>query len=153
MPDQPELAAITNDINALADSGRLTQLLTNVIGNALSATPPDGHVSIVVSGEQHAEVAVTDDGRRLDPEDLERIFQRFERIALPGNIRPSTGSGIGLTIARSIAKAHHGTLTVRSDGLGCGATFLLQLPLQQPRDPLPDPNILYRHLQAATTAH
>lgn len=77
---------------------------------------------------QRAQVAVSDTGAGLAAEDLERVFERFYRA--PGQPRRSSGSGIGLTIARNIARAHGGEVTASSAGPGCGATFVLTLPLR-----------------------
>ena len=60
--------------------------------------------------------------------DLERVFERFYRA--PGQPRRSSGSGIGLTIARNIARAHGGDVTASSPGPGRGATFVFMLPLR-----------------------
>ncbi len=111
-----------------ADPDRITQVLTNVIGNALAATPTAGTVTVEARATgQQAEVAVTDTGVGLAAEDLERVFERFYRA--PGQPRRSSGSGIGLTIARNIARAHGGDVTASSAGPGRGATFVLTLPL------------------------
>jgi histidine kinase len=74
-------------------------------------------------------VEVADTGEGLASEDLERVFERFYRV--PGRRRTEgdSGSGIGLTIARGIARAHGGDLTARSDGPGRGAVFTLRIPL------------------------
>jgi signal transduction histidine kinase len=111
-----------------ADPDRITQVLTNIIGNALTATPAGGTVSVhtYASGRQ-AQVVVNDTGVGLAPADLERIFERFYRA--PGQQRRAPGSGIGLTIARNIAQAHGGEITVASAGPGTGATFTVILPL------------------------
>jgi signal transduction histidine kinase len=111
-----------------ADPDRITQVLTNILGNALTATPAGGSVTMQarVAGRT-AEIAVADTGTGLNPADLERIFERFYRA--PGQPRRSAGSGIGLTIARNIARAHGGEITASSPGPGQGATFTLILPL------------------------
>ncbi len=112
-----------------ADPDRITQVLTNIIGNALAATPAEGAVTVEArAAGQRAEVAVTDTGVGLAAEDLERVFERFYRA--PGQPRRSSGSGIGLTIARSIAHAHGGEISASSAGPGGGATFVLTLPLR-----------------------
>jgi signal transduction histidine kinase len=112
-----------------ADPDRLTQVLTNIIGNALTATPETGTVTVEArAAGERAEVAVTDTGAGLAAEDLERVFERFYRA--PGQPRRSSGSGIGLTIARNIARAHGGEVTASSPGPGRGATFVLALPLR-----------------------
>jgi histidine kinase len=77
------------------------------------------------------QVQVTDTGVGLARSDLERVFERFYRA--PGNTRRSEGSGIGLTIARGIARAHGGDVTATSPGRGLGASFVLELPLATTR--------------------
>jgi signal transduction histidine kinase len=112
-----------------ADPDRITQVLTNIIGNALAATPAEGTVTVQArAAGPRAEVSVTDTGAGLAARDLERVFERFYRA--PGQPRRSSGSGIGLTIARNIARAHGGEVTASSPGPGHGATFLLTLPLR-----------------------
>ncbi|MGW3290687.1 sensor histidine kinase [Streptomyces sp. NPDC001002] len=111
------------------DTDRLAQVVTNLVGNALAATPPGGRVTVGVraDGEEVA-VAVSDTGIGLAPDDLERIFARFERVEHPGRAVPASGSGIGLTIARGIARGHGGDIRAMSDGLGLGACFEVRLP-------------------------
>ncbi len=118
-----------------ADPDRIIQVLTNMIGNALTATPAGGTVTVRArTAGRQAEIAVTDTGTGLSPGDLERVFERFYRV--PGQPRRAGGSGIGLTIARNIARAHDGNVTASSPGPGRGATFLLTLPLRpQPAHP------------------
>jgi histidine kinase len=113
-----------------ADPDRITQVLTNLLGNALLATPAGGAVSIRARATgPRAEVEVTDTGVGLAPDETDRVFERFYRAA--GQPRRSRGSGIGLTIARGIARAHGGDVTAASDGLGRGATFTLVLPVRE----------------------
>jgi histidine kinase len=111
---------------ARVDADRITQILTNLLGNALLATPPDGTVTLTAraSGD-HAEITVTDTGVGLAADETERVFERFYRAS--GQLRRSTGSGVGLTIARSIARAHGGDITATSAGPGQGATFTVTL--------------------------
>jgi signal transduction histidine kinase len=112
-----------------ADPDRITQVLTNIIGNALTATSPPGTVTVDArAAGDRAEIAVTDTGTGLAAADLERVFERFYRAH--GQPRRSSGSGIGLTIARNIARAHGGEVTASSPGPGHGATFVLALPLR-----------------------
>jgi len=117
----------TDPLPVSADPDRITQVLTNIIGNALTATRAGGSVTIKTHATaRSAWVVVTDTGVGLAAADLERIFERFYRA--PGQPRRSSGSGIGLTVARNIARAHGGDVTVASAGLGRGATFALTLP-------------------------
>ncbi len=118
------------------DADRITQFLTNIIGNALVATPAAGTVTVETrAAGSRAEVVVTDTGVGLADEDLQRVFERFYRA--PGQPRRSSGSGIGLTIARNIARAHGGDVTAPSAGPGRGATFVLTLPIHPGSPVLP----------------
>ena len=111
------------------DPDRITQVVTNLLGNALVATPRQGLVTVVVErAARTASIRVTDNGIGLSAEDQQRVFERFYRA--PGASRRSKGSGVGLTIAREIAHAHGGTLTAASAGPGHGATFTLTLPIE-----------------------
>jgi signal transduction histidine kinase len=119
--------------DAGVDPYRITQILANLLRNALAATPPGGAVTVTTSHAGHmATVEVTDTGRGIAPADLERIFERFERV--PGSDEQRNpdraGSGIGLTIARSLARAHGGQLTAASGGVGRGTTMTLALPAE-----------------------
>lgn len=119
-------------VSVRADPDRIAQVVTNLLGNALRATPPGGRVGAEVGvRDGQAVVRVVDTGEGLAPDDVERVFERFYRV--PGRRTGSTGaadsgSGIGLTIARGLALAHGGTLTAASPGRGRGATFTLTLP-------------------------
>lgn len=118
-----------------ADPDRVMQVLTNLLGNALLATPAGGTVTITARGAaRHGAVTVTDTGVGLAKDDLERVFERFYRA--PGQPRRSAGSGIGLTIARGIAHAHGGEITASSPGRERGATFTLTMPLRPPAGPV-----------------
>ena len=114
------------------DPDRITQVLTNLLGNALLATPAGGTVTITARpNSAGTEVVVTDTGVGLSAQDVERVFERFYRA--PGQPRRSTGSGIGLTIARGLARGHGGDVTAASSGPGQGASFTLVLPGRSPR--------------------
>ncbi|MFZ2016315.1 MAG: HAMP domain-containing sensor histidine kinase [Nocardioides sp.] len=112
------------------DADRIGQVVTNLVGNALAATPTGGTVTVGVARDQdRAFVTVTDTGVGLPPEELDRVFERFHRA--PGRTRASAGTGVGLTIARALVRAHDGDLTASSPGLEQGATFTAWLPLTQ----------------------
>jgi histidine kinase len=118
-------------VEAMADRDRLGQVLGNLIGNAVDYTPPGGRVVVTVTaGAAACTVAVADTGIGLAPDDLAHVFDRFYRVE--GVERPPGGSGIGLGIARAIARAHGGDVTATSDGPGGGATFTLRIPLDDP---------------------
>lgn len=115
------------------DRDRLTQVVTNVLGNALGHTPSGGTVMVRAGRDgEMAWIDVADNGSGVPPEELERIFDRFYRgpsgTAPPGrSVR--AGRGIGLTIARSLARAHGGDVVASSAGPGTGATFRVTIPL------------------------
>ena len=111
-----------------ADQGRLLQVLDNLLSNALKFTPNGGsvHVSLRCDGGV-ARLEVTDTGIGIAPEDQRRLFQRFFRAGSAVE-RQLPGTGLGLYIARVIAEAHDGSLSVRSE-LGTGSTFTFELPL------------------------
>lgn len=109
-----------------ADPDRVTQILTNLLGNALTHTPGGG--TVTVSGgraDGTAWIVVSDSGDGIPVDQVDRIFERFYRV--PDASHPA-GRGIGLTIARGMARAHGGDVTATSDGPGAGATFRLTLP-------------------------
>jgi histidine kinase len=110
-----------------ADRDRIIQVLTNLLGNALTYTPSGGHVTVRIRAlGKTAFAAVSDDGVGIAASDLPLVFERFFRV--PGLDRPPGGSGIGLTVAAGIARAHHGDIRAASAGVGKGAEFTLELP-------------------------
>lgn len=113
----------------LADEDRLTQVLLNLLSNALQFTPRGGRVTISAQKENHAiRIAVKDTGIGLAPEQAAHIFDRFYRVD-KSRARLAGGSGVGLTIARHLVEAHGGRLGAESPGLGGGSTFSFTLPV------------------------
>jgi len=113
-----------------ADPGRITQVLTNVMDNALRHTPEGGQVALSArSAPGGIEMAITDSGPGVAEEDLPQIFERFYRPD-PSRQRAEGGSGLGLAIAKSILEAHGGQ--IRAEGkLGKGLTIIIQLPAKK----------------------
>ncbi len=106
------------------DSRALTRVLRNMLDNAATATASDGHIRVTLEGTStEARVCVVDDGPGVPPAERERIFDRFVRLD-PSGGRP--GAGLGLAIARAIARQHGGDL--RCDSVERGASFTLVLP-------------------------
>ena len=115
------------------DPQRIGEALANLLDNALRHTPPGGRVTITTGRTRRLDhdlalIDITDTGQGFDPADAERLFERFYR-ADPARTHHGAGSGIGLTISRTILNAHGGTIHARSDGPGHGATFHLTLPV------------------------
>ena len=113
------------------DHDRITQIVTNLLGNALGHTPRGGTVNVRTGrAGAMAWIDITDTGSGIAPGQLERIFERFYRgpeIGAAG--RPRSGRGIGLTIARSLARAHGGDVVASSSGPDTGATFRVTIPI------------------------
>jgi len=119
-----EVEALTLD----GDADRLVQVLVNLLGNAITFSPPAGVVT--VRAREHdgaAHVSVHDDGRGIPAEQLEAVFERFGQVDA-SDAREKGGTGLGLPIARGIVAAHGGRIWVESPP-GAGATFHLTLPL------------------------
>lgn len=115
----------------LLDPDRVAQILRNLLANALTHAPSGGRIGLEALREEDAasawlRIVVTDDGPGIAPEDQDRIFERFYRVD-PSRSRDTGGSGLGLTIARQLAVAQGGSLTVDSRP-GQGARFTLRLP-------------------------
>ena len=110
------------------DSARMSQVIHNLLGNALRHTPPGGSIEVVVTTRADVlEIAVRDTGEGITPADLAHVFDRFYR-ADRTRTRSTGGAGLGLAIAKAIAEAHGGTIHVASQ-LNQGSTFTITLPL------------------------
>jgi PAS domain S-box-containing protein len=123
-----------NSLLVRGDIDRLSQLVANLLNNAARYTPPGGNIAIEVKSEAgDAIVKVSDSGRGIAPEDLERIFDLFAQ-GRSVTRQVGEGLGIGLALARSIAEMHGGTLTAHSEGEDKGSAFTLRIPLLIPAE-------------------
>ncbi len=115
----------------VGDRDRLGQALHNLMGNAIKYTPSGGRVSVRVEFDEHDSMTVDiqDNGIGIDPSQQDRIFDRFCR-ADDRRIAQVTGSGLGLALARQIARLHGGDITVESE-IDHGSTFTLFIPGKQ----------------------
>ena len=129
--------AISRPVIVRGDAERLTQVFTNLVSNAIKYNRPGGRVwfeggTQAQDGASWVEVAVCDNGLGIAPEDLSRIFYKFERAhAVVDADLPS--SGLGLAIARLIVRDHQGDLSVAST-LGDGSRFIVRLPVVRRRE-------------------
>jgi signal transduction histidine kinase/CheY-like chemotaxis protein len=121
-----------------ADPARLSQIVDNLLLNAIKYTPAGGSIDVHTSSERDAAVLrVRDTGIGIAPDLLPRMFELF--VQGPRSIdRAQGGLGVGLTLAQRLAEAHGGTLTAASDGPDRGSTFTLRLPqLEEPEAAVP----------------
>ncbi len=113
-----------------ADPARLTQVISNLLSNALKFTNKGGKVSVEVFAALSAPdlylVAVHNTGDEIPEADLDRVFDKFEQVALQDR-RSVGGTGLGLSICRNIIEGHSGRIWVES-GVGEGTTFVFSLP-------------------------
>ncbi len=112
---------------------RLSLAFSHLLANAVQFTPPEAGIHVEAeSHEDEVHVRIRDEGRGIDPADLERIFEAFVQTDDPLT-RRTEGLGMGLTVARSIVLRHRGRLWATSDGVGRGSTFHVRLPLAKHR--------------------
>lgn len=110
-----------------ADAMRMSQVLLNVLGNAIKFTPQRGAIRIrCYSQGSMAKLCVSDSGRGMEPAKLRRVFDLFCHRDDP---RPGEGLGIGLSVSRRLVELHGGTLVAQSEGPGKGSDFTIELPL------------------------
>jgi len=117
---------VLNKSHLVGDNRMIQRMLSNLLDNAIKYTPSGGAVSVSVSENDKRDVVITvkDTGVGLSPNDLPRIFERFYRC---DQSRSQPGIGLGLSLARTIARAHGGDVTVTS-ALNQGSTFTITLP-------------------------
>lgn len=114
------------------DVVRLTQVMVNLIDNAIKYTPRGGHASLRAVRQGHwVELSVTDTGIGLAPSQLPSVFDMYMQV--PMDDRPAdSGLGIGLALVKQLVELHNGQVRAESAGLGCGSTFVVRLPLHAP---------------------
>lgn len=127
----------TEPVPVFGDAARLTQVLSNLLQNAVKFTGRDGHVSVSIAiRDRRVIVAVEDDGAGIAPEFLPHVFERFRQGT------PSTSSrhglGLGLAICKHLVERHGGAIEAASGGAGHGSKFTIDLPLSL-RSTMPPP--------------
>jgi PAS domain S-box-containing protein len=119
-----------------ADADRVVQTLLNLLGNAIKFSHRGGFVSVQATPSgAFVEFAIRDDGRGIPDDKLDRIFTRFEQVD-SSDAREKGGSGLGLSISRSIVERLGGRIWAENNA-GSGATFLFTLPAHAPADGVP----------------
>jgi signal transduction histidine kinase len=117
---------------AFADSERIRQVLINLVSNSLKFTPGGGSVNITAETMKetpgYIQIRVSDTGMGIPPEDLDKIFDKFQQIKeAREKVEGAKGTGLGLFIVKNIVELHGGKVWVRSE-LGKGTTFIFTLP-------------------------
>jgi signal transduction histidine kinase len=114
-----------------ADREKVTQVLMNLMGNAVKFTPSHGTVAVAIhrSGDAWVQISVADTGPGIPAAEATHIFEKFYQIAPEGR-QKTTGTGLGLAIAKSLVEMQRGQLWVESE-VGRGSTFSFTLPVQQ----------------------
>lgn len=120
-PDLPKI---------LVDARRLEQVLTNMVANAIKYTPTSGIIrASVYPNSTSIKFQVSDNGRGIPQDDLERIFEPFYRVARESNETPVPGTGLGLALAKTLVELHGGKIWAESPP-GEGSVFCFTIPLE-----------------------
>src|SRR6185503_5650271 len=120
-------------IRARFDQDKVEKIVSNLIANAMKFTSPDGSVSVhaflkgEMTGIQTLTLHVTDTGKGVPADQLDKIFERFYQVSEDGS--QSAGTGIGLALSKELAEFLGGTLAVESN-VGQGTRFTLTLPVE-----------------------
>jgi signal transduction histidine kinase/CheY-like chemotaxis protein len=115
---------------AMCDADRIREAIDNLVSNAVKYSPIGGAIDLLVAQERGGIIIqIRDQGAGLSPEDISRLFGRFQRLSA----KPTAGetsTGLGLSIVKRIVDLHGGQVTVESAGPGQGATFKMSLPVR-----------------------
>ncbi|MCE5003886.1 MULTISPECIES: two-component system histidine kinase PnpS [Staphylococcus] len=118
---------INDNVTAMADESKMSQVIVNLLSNAVNYSPPDKTITIRVYNKERCKVIeVIDQGIGIAKEETYRIFERFYRVD-KARSRDSGGTGLGLSITKHIVEGYQGTIEVESE-LGKGSIFRVQLP-------------------------
>ena len=130
-PGAPGVPAC-DDVLVRADADRLRQVLVNLLANAVKFTPPEGRIALTCDSEDaEVRVRVSDTGRGIPAEDLERVFEPFVQVDRASTDVQHQGVGLGLAICRELVRGMSGELSVASEP-GAGSTFTVTVPRARP---------------------
>lgn len=123
------------DVTLQADPVRLAQVLSNLLVNASKYSDQGTRIDLRASVEgDELRIDVVDQGIGLDPADLDQLFTMFKQVSAQHGLSAS-GLGVGLALSRSLIEMHGGSIQAASQGLGCGSTFTIRIPLITPALP------------------
>ena len=126
---QIEIDLGAEDIEVDADNVRLAQVFANLLHNAGKYTDPGGTIRLTAGRDgSSAFVRIRDNGVGIEPSMIENVFELFTQAPM-SLARAQGGLGIGLTLVRALVELHGGKVEAKSDGLGCGSTFTVRLPV------------------------
>jgi signal transduction histidine kinase len=127
-PIDLQITAPESSILVWADRDKITQVLTNLIGNAIKFTPAHGRVMISSASDDAdwVRVSVSDTGPGIFADECERIFEKFYQVAVSGGPKPK-GTGLGLAISKTLVELHGGKIWIESEP-GRGSAFYFTLP-------------------------
>ena len=130
---QQRFVAKLNDPGpVVADPARMQQIVANLLANAVKFTPPGGSIELRMdTHDGDVEVLVCDTGAGIEPDLIPHVFERF-RQGESAPTEPGGGLGLGLAIARTLARMHGGDVSASSPGAGSGSTFTFRFPLRRP---------------------
>ena len=129
--DQSLQLLIKKNCTVFADPRRLTEIVDNLINNAIKYSSFGKNIFVLIKQEaENAVLEVRDEGPGLTRDDLKNLYRRFTSLsALPTGGENSTG--LGLSIVKNLVEAHHGKISAISEGAGKGTTFTVELPLSE----------------------
>jgi len=123
-------ASLKSDLPKInADPDKITQVITNLVGNAMKFTPGDGQINVkAFQVGDFIQIDVVDTGLGIPHQDLEKIFDKFYQVSRPDNPATTKGTGLGLPISKGIVEKHGGKIWTESE-LGKGSKFSFTLPI------------------------
>lgn len=125
------ITAAPEHFDVVADDDRIVQVLVNLLSNSIKFSPESSTIEVSAQPvEQFLEIRVTDNGRGIPKDKISLVFERFKQVS-SDDAKKLGGSGLGLSICKSIVEAHKGTIGVESEE-GMGTTFWFRLPRPMP---------------------
>lgn len=128
-----ELHAEDEEVDAPLDQVKFSEVMQNLIGNAVKFSPSHSHITVSIKKEEkYIKITVKDQGKGISQEDQKHLFQKFGVVQHQYKTLVQQGTGLGLYIAKQFVQLHSGTIKVRS-APGAGTTFVVVLPLSPTR--------------------